>query len=323
VSVASEQTFADLLEQRGAWDAAVDNTRGLDPWSSGSDWTFSAHPTWGGGPEIVIDAGDAGFAAMGKMELEGVRAFIGLDPIWAFASAVVGPQPKSVFARLEARVRNDPSWDLLLLSGLVEDSDLDSAAISAFAHHYSLFAGPEAVRVIANLTDGVDGWWTRRSEKFRRNIRRAKSAAENTGLQIEVVDDLAPELLLQRLLLIEQKSWKGQEDSGLLGGDMAAFYGRMLGPLHGTQRVRAAIARIEGTDVGYILGAVRGSTYRGLQVSYGAPWRHLSIGNLLQDHEVRRVGHAGITRYDLGMEMPYKHHWADTEETTRTIVVRR
>jgi hypothetical protein len=316
-------TFAELLERRSAWDAAVNATEGLDPWSCGSDWSFAAHQTWGSGPEIVIDAGADGFAAMGKMELEQVRAYTGLDPIWAFASAVVGPNPKPVFGELEARVRHDSSWDLLLLSGLVEGSALDSAAIGAFAHRYSLFAGPEAVRLIADLSRGPEQWWKSRSEKFRRNIRRARTSAHTADLRFEIVDSIAPPILLERLLRIEKTSWKGQEESGLLGGDMGAFYGRMLEPLHETSRVRAAIAQLEGVDVGYILGAVRGSTYRGLQVSYGAPWRGLSIGNLLQDHELHRVGHAGITRYDLGMDMPYKHHWADKAETTRTIVVRR
>jgi hypothetical protein len=30
-----------------------------------------------------------------------------------------------------------------------------------------------------------------------------------------------------------------------------------------------------------------------------------------------------VTRYDLGMDMPYKHHWADRVEKTRTVIVRR
>jgi hypothetical protein len=313
--------LAELLCARFEWDTAVDATDGVDRWSSGSDWAFSTHATWGVGPEIVMRC-DAGFAAFGRLTMDGAEALVGLDPVWAFASPIVGPNPRDLTRAVCDRLEEEGDWDLVFLTGLVAESPLDQACIEAFGRRHQLFAGPASARLVADVSD-VERWWSSRGEKFRRNIRRAQRSAEAAGLCIEVVDGYEPDDLMTRLVGLEALSWKGREESGLLGGQMAEFYRTMMDPLQSSSRLRAAVAVRDGRDVGFILGAVRGGTYRGLQVSFAAGHEELSIGNLLQNHELRRVAREGVVRYDLGMDMPYKHHWASASEETRTIVVRR
>ncbi len=314
-------TFADLVANRASWDAAVDATEGLDSWSSGSDWCFSTHQTWGKGPEVVLRS-DSGWAAFGRLELEEATALVALDPVWGFASPMAGDDSARLAREVAEELRDVVEWDLVLLTGIVEGSPLEDACLSSFGQRYQLFAGPATARLVADVSD-VDGWWARRGEKFRRNLRRAERFGAANGLLIEPIESLPPDAVIDRLLAIEMRSWKGQEESGLLGGDMGEFYRRMAAPLHATGRLRASVASVNGEAVGYILGAVRGQTYRGLQVSFAAGFERFSVGHLLQQHELRRVATSGVTRYDLGMDMPYKHHWSDTVEETRAIIVRR
>jgi Acetyltransferase (GNAT) domain len=314
-------TFADLVANRASWDASVNETVGLDTWSTGSDWCFSTHKTWGTGPEVVLRSND-GWAAFGRLELEEANALIALDPVWGFASPIAGNNLSRLAVDVCTELEDIPDWDLLLLTGIMEGSPLDRACMGAFGQHHQLFGGPATVRLVADVSD-VDAWWTRRGDKFRRNVRKAQRYGEANGLVIETLDSLSADEVINRLMVIEASSWKGQEESGLLGGDMGNFYRYMAVPLRAEQRLRASVATIDGVDVGYILGAVRADTYRGLQVSFAAGYEKYSIGHLLQHHELHRVAQVGVRRYDLGMDMPYKHHWSDSVEETRSLIVRR
>jgi hypothetical protein len=332
ICVMKRVTVDDLYASMDSWDAFVDVTPGVDRWSTGSDWAFSAHRNWGTGPEVVLHDKQLGWALFGRVQVggedladPGVEALIGPDSLWGFASPMVGPDPRALAIAVAASLEDEPAWDLVFLTGLIEGSPLDEACIDAFGARHQVFAGPVAPRLVGDLKAGFDHWWLRRSDKFRRNLRRAERAAIGAGLTIEIVDHLEPDVLLRRLLAIEATSWKGQEESGLLGGEMSSFYLHMTRSLCGTSRVRACVARLDGVDAGFILGAIRGDTYRGLQLSFTAGLEDLSVGHLLQLHEVRRLCLPGspITRYDLGMDMPYKHSWADTTEETRALVIRR
>ena len=86
---------------------------------------------------------------------------------------------------------------------------------------------------------------------------------------------------------------------------------------------RTIFARLAGEDIGYILGAVMGGEYRGLQFSYDDDHAPLGVGGLLQFEQVRELVDEGVGRYDLGTEMDYKRRWAeDIMETEMLVLVR-
>jgi hypothetical protein len=65
-------------------------------------------------------------------------------------------------------------------------------------------------------------------------------------------------------------------------------------------------------DVAYVLGAVFGDTYRGLQFSFDDRFRSLGLGNLAQLHQVIALeAEPSVTRYDLGTGGEYKAAWAE------------
>jgi CelD/BcsL family acetyltransferase involved in cellulose biosynthesis len=105
---------------------------------------------------------------------------------------------------------------------------------------------------------------------------------------------------------------------------MHRFYGDMLPRLAAHGRQRTLFARLGDRDVAYCLGAVFDGEYRGLQFSYDVEHERLSLGSLLQFHQIAELCAEGVRRYDLGQEMDYKRRWAEEAfETLLLVLVNR
>jgi CelD/BcsL family acetyltransferase involved in cellulose biosynthesis len=318
-------------ELEAAWaeiEATVDATAEIDPWCSGPDWVLSVHAGFAPGVQPLALRCDTpsgpGYALLARYPTaDGDVVVAGLEPLWGFASPLLGTDIAAVAARLAAHLTQWDDWRILVLAGMpdrVEPGSFTSMVAGELSVLGPVRATTGIVRQVADLSGGHDPWWTRRSGRFRQRLRQATRRAEDAGLcLVDVADD--PELF-ERLLAIEHASWKGQEESGITSPDMSTTYRTMIGRLQRRGRVRAFVARLDGRDVGYIVGGVRHGRYRGLQISYRAEVRHLSVGHLLQWHQIRELcatGEAGV--YDLGMDLDYKRRWADRAEGTLTLVV--
>jgi hypothetical protein len=325
-------TRRELEGLRVGWDAAVDALAGppfasVDPYCASSDWMLPVLDTWGEPDETVILTDGTRTAVLAPVVLDsGHLALMGPDVVWSYAPAIVGPTPGDVDGRavagaLRAAVEIDASY--LVLPGLVPGSPLEQAVGEALQGHVEVVgAGLAVERCQADLPGEPDAFLAARSPRFRRNLRRAERAAERDGITFEILDDAPVASLLERVIGVEARSWKGRDGSGLLGDRMGEGFSAMVTRLHHDGRSRAVIARHEGRDVGFILGGVHGSVYRGLQISYDQDYRDASIGHLLQWHEVRRCIADHLSTYDLGMPLDYKEQWSDRRFVTRALVVR-
>ena len=131
--------------------------------------------------------------------------------------------------------------------------------------------------------------------------------------------------LYDRIQAVEARSWKSREGVGISDGPDARVLRRDAAA---AVRARAAAddlrAASASRDVGYILGAVMGGEYRGLQFSY--------------DDDLAQLGHRraapvppgrsscapkASARYDLGTEMDYKRRWAEEIMETEMLVLVR
>ena len=195
--------------------------------------------------------------------------------------------------------------------------------IAGFAPHARVLAGMDTDRCVASLAGGFDAWEGRRTRSFRRNLRQALRRAEDGGVTIEIADTCAAANIIDRLHTVERRSWKGMDGSGIESPEMGALYASLVADLAHTNALRCAFARLNGRDVGFILGGVFGDTYRGLQLSFTEDVRAFSIGNVLQAHETARLCVAGVDRYDLGMDIPYKRNWGEQVVRTRTLIIVR
>jgi CelD/BcsL family acetyltransferase involved in cellulose biosynthesis len=313
-------TVEDLARLAPAWDRAVEVTPDADAFCTSSAWSFSAATSFPhAGPPVLVGDGRAFCGLRSAEGPDGTRMLLGLDPVWGFATPVVGP-PVVAAQSLRARLALE-DFDVAVVAGQREDSALTACIVRALGRDHRLLRGPEESRLRVDLAGGLEPWWQRRSPRFRQRIRRLRRQAEDRGLDVVDVSALPPADLFDRVLRVEARSWKGPAGTGLQSPDLSEFYGRVCARLAATDQLRALLARLGGEDVGYVLGGTRGGTYRGLQISFDRSFADLGIGHLLQLAQLEMAAAEGIATYDLGMDMEYKRRWADRSDDTFALVV--
>ncbi len=300
-------TIEELEKDAAAYDAAVRASEGIDRFCSSSEWVLAARAAFAPEAPSFLARGAHGYAAFVRRE----GMLMGLDTEWGFACPLVGHD--EVAREFAAAVESEP-WRVILLPGIVPGSKLMRAVVDAFRHH-ELRLGPTLRRWVASLEGGLDGYLARRTAKLRSNLKRAAKRARALGITFE------PGGTLERAVAVERRSWKGAALTGLLVPEMQLFYGELLARL-GTG-VRALFARKDGEDMGFILGGVRDGQYRGFQFSYDERLAHVSLGGLLQVEQIAALAAEGALSYDMGIDLPYKHRWADEPVDTVTIAVVR
>lgn len=350
-----EQLTIEELDRRWAdVETAVDATPGVDPWCSGPDWQIPV--TLGFAPaatRVLLATDDGrGFALLARYrDPSGTQVLSGLEPLWGFGSPIVGPDPGVIGSALAALlasgstpIADEPPWQTMILPGLppiprpstarkvdtptglarpIDPGQHTSLPLAMTLSSLGRAGFAEGItRQLIDLTGGYEAWFERRSPKFRRNLRRAERAASEAGLTI--VDAAEDPEVFDRLLAIERRSWKGLHGSGITGEAMTVMYRTMVDRLRTRGRLLVHLAILDGADVGYILGGVRDRRYRGLQLSYTDDAAPLSVGNVLQAHQLAELDRRDLADvYDLGMDFGYKRRWADRAETSVVLVVQR
>lgn len=311
-------------------ESALDETPEIDRWCSGPDWVLSVHEGFGTDSEPLLLRVDTdstkGFGLFARYHLEDDRTMLaGLEPLWGFASPLIGAKPQAVASELAGYLSNDPGWDVLVLPGMAPPTgphSFTTEIVRGFASLGQVKVGAGITRQTIDLTGGYDLWLAARGGKFRRNLRQAADRA--AAAKMEFVDISTEPEALAKIMAIEERSWKGAEGSGITSKEMRKTYETMIARLQQRGRARIHLARIGSADVGYILGGVRAGIYRGLQLSYSAEVNELSVGHLLQSHQLRLLCESGEAQlYDMGMDMDYKQRWADTARESYTVVIER
>lgn len=314
---------SDLPAER--LEALADATAGIDRFCSAPDWTTPIQRTFAGDRAPIV-LGDDGWAAtlVDATAEDGGRVLLGLDTMWGFACPLLLPDPPTQAPAVAAALADPsatPAWDRLVLTGFDPGTALVTHTARALSRFGPVLGGQGVARCRADLSDGAESWLARRSRRFRARLRRVGEGAEAAGVSIAWVADEAD--LLARLVAIEERSWKGRRDDGLVAPDMQRLYGHLITRLGARGRLRCAVATMGGRDVGYILGGVRAGIYRGFQLSYTTDVADLGIGHLLQWAQVQALEAEGVHTYDLGMDMPYKRRWADAVDPSLVLVVQR
>lgn len=319
----------EFIETKHDFDRAVSQTSQIDRFCSSSAWIIPAHQAFLPDHELWIHRCEYGYAALARGEDPHLGTYIHpLEASWALASPLVGgdiPRLTREFVAL-CRVTDIP-WNLLFLSGIGPNSTQFRELVRGFRHTYSLGLGSTSLRRVADLEGGLEGFYRRRSQKFRANLRRARRRADDTGITCEYLapDDKGPDCLalFDRALAIEERSWKAQAETGIIDGPMTVFYRAMLPMLSARQTLRFIFVTLDGVDIAYAFGAVFEDSFRGLQMSYDDAYRDHSPGSLAQLGLIKNLCEEGIRSYDLGSDMEYKRQWAEEGLSTVALIVRR
>jgi hypothetical protein len=244
-----------------------------------------------------------------------------LEATWGLACPLVGRDPEAAVELFLESLERDAEWSAALATGLGESSLLWKKLARALASRYTTDRGPTTRRYVARLEDGLEGFLARRPPGLRKSLEKATRRARRWGLAFEVRD--RGQASFERILAIERRSWKGLHGVGIDREPMRSFYRDMNRRLLARGSRRLMFARLEGEDVAYIFGGLFGDTYRGLQFSFDSRFSSLSLGNLCQLEEIRRLAEAGVRRYDLGSEVRYKQNWGEEVVETGSLITRR
>jgi CelD/BcsL family acetyltransferase involved in cellulose biosynthesis len=320
-------TLEELEADAAAFDRSVAATAGIDPFCSRTEWILPFHRAFLAERELhLYREGDA-FLALAAREHPAAGVFLEpLENMWCFACPLVGPESpgllREVASRVEAATGRRPP---MVLAGIPLRGTLARALIDSLDVRYALRVVDVTLRFVAALEGGFESWLGRRSASFRRNLRSAVRMAEREAVTFEALDvpdarHAAP--LYDRILAIEEKSWKSAAGVGVDEGNMLAFYRDMVPRLAARGGLRVVIARQDEEDVGYVYGSVVADHFRGLQMSSDHRLRRLSLGNLLQRAMIERLCAEGIGSYDLGSQSDYKRRWAEEGLKTVTVLCR-
>ncbi|HUS67960.1 MAG TPA: GNAT family N-acetyltransferase [Kofleriaceae bacterium] len=286
----------------------------IDRFCSSSAWVLPAAVTLmdPGDPWLVFEPD--GFLSMVVRRHERMRAVESLEAAWGLASPLVGPDAGRLAGLASEVLRaREGSWDVALLSGLPVGSRLLAECAARLGVRYRLGVGPVTRRHTASLAGGVDGFLGRRSRQLRKTLRQAERRAAAAGVVFEDAAAGDVDALYERVLAIEERCWKARDGIGITVPDFREFYRLMVRRLAAVGRLRALVATAGGRDVAYVLGAVFGDTYRGLQFSFDDEHRALGLGNLAQLAQVRLLAERepAVVQYDLGTGGEYKAAWAE------------
>ena len=306
---------SELEAHADVWDAAVARDAAVDPFCTGSAWQLSFHDAFE--PERVLFFERAGDDVVVLAQKEGGALGPLLEPLedmWGFGSPLVGPGAGALLA--SALLRRPCA---VLLLGLPMDRARLAPLAEALSGRFAARALRPTTRRVASLVDGVDGWLSRRSAQFRRNLRAAARRVAEAEIRWRYVrapepDALAP--LYDEILEVERRTWKSAAGNAADRPPMRTFYASLWPRLAGRGELRVLVAERAGRAVGYCHGAARADHFRGLQVSFDDACRDLGLGNVLQLEMIRRLVDEGVGHYDLGAQSAYKDRWAEPGLTT-------
>jgi len=316
----------DLAAHADDFDREIARTPAIDRFCSSSAWILSASTALMPPRAAFSFRGEHGyFAAARGVHPAGFPYIEPIELAWGLASPLAGADAQALAQETVALLAERRDWQLAILAGMTGDGPQRRALERALPSRWERRRGTPTIRHVASLEGGVEGFLSRRARELRKSIRKSLRSSSEAGVTFESVRVAAAEAeaLYDRIQAVEQHSWKAQESVGISQGPMRAFYGAMLPRLCQLGQQRTMFARLDGQDIGYILGAVFDGEYRGLQFSYADEYSRFGLGGLMQYHQIVELCDEGIARYDLGTEMDYKRRWAeDVMETEMLVLVR-
>jgi CelD/BcsL family acetyltransferase involved in cellulose biosynthesis len=312
-------TLGSLDHPTSAWNRAAAATEQGDPFCCRTEWHISFHEAYGPRRPMHLCAHGDNVLAFAEQRYADLGIVLqSLESMWFFGSPILGEDAVPLLDAFLAHHAKTGFRPCVLLSGLLPGSKLLRDLERTLGRRYQILPLEPRVQSSASLDGGLDGFLSRRSGSWRRNLKQAARRAAERGVTFErhaPRDPAEAAETYRRMLAVEWKSWKGLGKCGMEEPNSSQFYSTMLRRLAESGGGRVMFARHEGADIGFIFGGMAGANYRGQQFSYAEEWRKASIGNLLQVEQVRWLSEEGAVRYDMGPLMDYKPHWTEQQIT--------
>lgn len=314
------------------WSDAAALSGQLDPFSCTPAWQMAFHDAFAPHRRLLITEEEGSVLAFAEHRYpSGVVCLTPVESHWLSCAPLMGEHGIELFLRFlkVCAVEYRPYFPTIVLSALPDFPpffrSLDQAISNVF--RFDLYHSSE--QRSASLSGGMDGYLSRRSGNFRCKMKKARRRALEKGVSFERFSPVTIEdadIVYNRMIAVEEKSWKGLGHCGMTETPSREFYHTMIQrmALYGASRVM--FATCEGKDIGFIFGGMAGNVYRGQQFSFDSSWKAYSIGDLLQLEQIAWLSEEEADRYDMGMSddprMAYKRHWAEGIQTFQTWLMR-
>lgn len=307
------------------FDSLLLSTDGIDSFCSSSAWAESSRRAFMPNSQLAVYRHRSAMAVFAVTQMpEGHRMLLPLDATWTLGSSIAAVDASRDVPGLISQILEDRFViDFCIISGIRPDSVLYQVVVKALAEKLVPVTHMRpAHRSVANISEGFDAWFSRRSSKFRASIRRAKRATHSPNIRVKYLSTSSISPALMRTFHdIETRSWKGEAHTGITEQSMADFCENFLKLTAENSQTRVVLAYDEQTPIGFVLGAVSQDGYRGAQMSFDNAYRKLGLGNIMQIKMIESLIDSGVVTYDLGSSMPYKLRWADFEDRTNSLLV--
>lgn len=318
---------ADQDHPDSAWNRAAGRSPQADLFSCRTEWQLSLQETFAPRRRLHLRASESSFLALAERRYPDLGLILEpLDSMWMFGSPLLGPDALDLLETLLDERRRFGATTTTLLGGLMAEGARCRQIVRRFGARFAIYRLKRVVVCSASLAGGFDGYLARRSSLFRKRLRHATRSATRSGITFErVVTASAAEAdaAYERMLAIERQSWKGIARRGMDQPGSSAFYRAMARRLAVGGRGRVIFARAKDRDIGFVFGGLAGPVYRGQQFSYVESHAKASIGNLLQQEQLRWLAEdPSILQYDMGPLMDYKPHWAELQIPLDALLLR-
>ncbi|MEE2644953.1 MAG: hypothetical protein VYD19_08475, partial [Myxococcota bacterium] len=206
----------DLQKLEDRFDQLAAETEGVDRCCTYAPWLFSAWEAFSPEAPPFIYEGEEGVAALMRVQIDEQRwLLVPLEYAWRLGAPLVGPAPQALLEAVYRALESYRADGFLgcLVSGYAEQSPWANA-LASYAPSGLQSAGflePRG-RHIASLSGGFEGFMSRRSAKFRSELRRGDRRMRTQGIEAELHQrPLSEEQLsdlFARFIQVEKQSWK-------------------------------------------------------------------------------------------------------------------
>jgi len=323
-----------LPDYHAEWNKAAIRTKQADPFCSTPAWQMAFHDAFNPERRLLIESSSNSVIAFAEHILSPEEIY--LTPVeahWCFGCPLLGKDAVNLFVEALPQIESlyAPIFPKILISGVRPAGVLSQRLLTTFSPSCGIYLSSSSTQGSASLTDGLDGYLSRRSGNHRKKLKRQARKAEELGVSFERIKPTSiaeSEAAYTRIIDVELKSWKGIGKCGMAETPSKEFYDCMLKRLSASQDGRIIFAKHEGKDIGFIFGGMAGNIYRGQQFSYDQNWKDYSIGNLMQVEQIQWLCEEKAKRYDMGPvtgpKMGYKAHWTEKQSPIQSwLFIRR
>ncbi|MBQ7617998.1 MAG: hypothetical protein IJS50_03910, partial [Desulfovibrio sp.] len=202
-------------EQIRTWDQAVANSDLPDPICNEYEWVMSYHTVDGlNRPALMLFEHGNMFSICEHHERD-VTILAPLESGWLYDRPFLGADPIPLLFKaidLLDDYYGQRNFPLMIFGGMSPHKPICNEILLNLGHLFNFYVQSDGCQGAASLEGGIDGFISRRSSNFRSKLKKAVRKTKELGLSYErhiPADPKEAMNIYQRMLAVEEKSWKG------------------------------------------------------------------------------------------------------------------